>query len=241
MRPDLLRRVLAARDAGRPTALATHLASGRQALLENGAWHGDLALDAAARQAAEAALAEDRSRVVETAEGAVFVEIHNPPLRCIIVGAVHIAQPLARMTALAGYAVTIVDPRRAFASEERFPGVDLSTDWPDEALEALRPDRRTAIVTLTHDPKIDDPALVTALRSDAFYIGALGSRKTHASRCARLREQGFGDADLARIHGPIGLSIGALSPAEIAVSILAQIIATLRADRVKAREEKEGR
>ena len=241
MRPDLLRRVLAARDAGRPTVLATHLASGRQALLESGAWDGDLALDSPARQAAEAALAGDRSRVVETAEGPVFVEIHNPPLRCVIVGAVHIAQPLARMAALAGYAVTIVDPRSAFASEERFPGVELSTDWPDEALEVLRPDRRTAIVTLTHDPKIDDPALVAALRSEAFYIGALGSRKTHASRCARLREQGFGDADFARIHGPVGLSIGALSPAEIAVSILAQIVATLRADRVKAREEKEGR
>jgi xanthine dehydrogenase accessory factor len=132
--------------------------------------------------------------------------------------------------------VTIVDPRSAFASEARFPGVTLSTEWPDEAFETLKPDRRTAVVTLTHDPKIDDPALIATLRSDAFYIGALGSRKTHAGRCARLTEAGFGERDLARIHGPVGLDIGALSPAEIAVSILAQITAVLRADRVKDRK-----
>jgi xanthine dehydrogenase accessory factor len=241
MKLSLLREALAARGSERPAAIATDLGSGRQALLVEGRWSGELALDAAARARIDELVRADKSATIETEGGKVFVEIHNPPLRCVIVGAVHIAQPLARMAALAGYAVTIVDPRRAFANEERFPGVDLSTDWPDEALEALRPDRRTAIVTLTHDPKIDDPALVTALRSEAFYIGALGSRKTHASRCARLREQGFGDADFARIHGPVGLSIGALSPAEIAVSILAQIIATLRADRMKARGEKEAR
>ncbi|MBV9521381.1 MAG: XdhC family protein, partial [Alphaproteobacteria bacterium] len=136
----------------------------------------------------------------------------------------------------AGYAVTVIDPRSAFASDTRFPGVTLSTEWPDDAFEALKPDRRTAIVTLTHDPKIDDPALTAALRSAAFYIGALGSKKTHAARCGRLTEAGFGASDLARIHGPVGLAIGALSPAEIAVSILAQITATLRADRIKGRE-----
>jgi xanthine dehydrogenase accessory factor len=140
------------------------------------------------------------------------------------------------MAALAGYAVTIIDPRSAFASEMRFPGVALSTEWPDDAMAALRPDRRTAVVTLTHDPKIDDPALTAALRSGAFYIGALGSRKTHASRCQRLTEAGFTAGDLSRIHGPVGLNIGALSPAEIAVSILGQITAVLRAERLRGRE-----
>ncbi len=140
------------------------------------------------------------------------------------------------MAALAGYAVTIIDPRSAFASETRFPGVALSTEWPDDAMATLRPDRRTAVVTLTHDPKIDDPALTAALRSGAFYIGALGSRKTHASRCQRLTDAGFTPDDLARIHGPVGLNIGALSPAEIAVSILGQITSVLRVERLKGRE-----
>ena len=132
------------------------------------------------------------------------------------------------MAALAGYAVTIVDPRSAFATDARFPGLELSTEWPDEAFERLQPDRRSAIVTLTHDPKIDDPALIAALRSPAFYIGALGSTRTHAARCRRLVEAGFGEAEIARIHGPVGLDIDAVSPAEIAVSILAQITVVLR-------------
>ena len=147
------------------------------------------------------------------------------------VGAVHIAQPLARMAALAGYLVTVVDPRTAFASDERFPGVEVSTDWPDEALEKLQLNRRTAVVTLTHDPKLDDPALATALRSDVFYIGALGSKRTHAGRLKRLGELGFGEKDFARIHGPVGLDIGAVSPSEIAISILAQITLVLRGQR----------
>jgi xanthine dehydrogenase accessory factor len=147
------------------------------------------------------------------------------------VGAVHIAQPLARMAALAGYVVSIVDPRSAFATEERFTNVELSTEWPDEALERVKPDRRTAIVTLTHDPKLDDPALIAALRSDAFYIGALGSKRTHAARLARLTKEGFGDNEFARIHGPVGLDIGAVSPSEIAVSILAQMTLILRGER----------
>jgi xanthine dehydrogenase accessory factor len=134
---------------------------------------------------------------------------------------------------LAGYTVTVIDPRTSFASAERFPGVELSTEWPDEALAKLKPDRRTAIVTLTHDPKLDDPALAAALKSPAFYIGALGSRKTHAARLQRLGELGFKDSDFARIHGPVGLDIGAVSPAEIAISALAQITSVLRADRIK--------
>jgi xanthine dehydrogenase accessory factor len=146
----------------------------------------------------------------------------------IVVGAVHIAQPLAAMAALAEYAVTIVDPRQAFATQERFPGVALVGDWPDAALRALAPDARTAVVALTHDPKLDDPALAAALRSPAFYVGALGSRKTHAARIERMRAHGFSDAELTRIHAPVGLDLGARSPAEIAVSILAEVTQRLR-------------
>ncbi len=172
---------------------------------------------------AREALGRDRSGRIEDGGAALFVQVFNPPARLIVVGAVHIAQPLVPMAALAGDAVTVVDPRGAFATDRRFPGVSLTDDWPDQALAALAPDRRTAVVTLTHDPKLDDPALMAALRSEAFYIGALGSRRTHAARLERLREAGFDDTELARIHGPVGLSIGARSPAEIAVSILAQI------------------
>ena len=236
MKLDLLKEATAATASGRSAALVTNLKSGLQTLVQGAETKGTLPLDSATMSAIAVALRDDRSTTVETAAGAVFVEVFNPPLRCFVVGAVHIAQPLAQMAALAGYAVTIIDPRSAFASELRFPGIALSTEWPDDAMAVLRPDRRTAIVTLTHDPKIDDPALTAALRSEAFYIGALGSRKTHASRCQRLTEVGFTPADLARIHGPVGLNIGALSPAEIAVSILAQITATLRADRLKGRE-----
>ena len=235
MKRQYLDRVLLAERAGRAVALATHLRSGRQALIEGPDVTGELALDAAARDAVHAALRDDRNRTLDTVDGPIFIEVFNPPLRLVLVGAVHIAQPLARMAALAGYAVTVIDPRSAFATDERFPGIALSTEWPDEALARLRPDRRTAIVTLTHDPKIDDPALTTALRSPAFYIGALGSKRTHAGRLSRLREAGFDAAALARIHGPVGLAIGALSPAEIGVSILAQITQVLRADRVAAR------
>jgi len=236
MKRQYLDRMLAAESEGRPAALATHLKTGRQALIEGDRVDGELTLDRSALEKARAALRDDRNSTIDTAEGSVFVEVFNPPLRLILVGAVHIAQPLARMAAVAGYAVTVIDPRSAFATDERFPGVTLSTEWPDEALARLKPDRRTAIVTLTHDPKIDDPALTAALKSPAFYIGALGSKKTHAGRCGRLKEAGFDDAALVRIHGPVGLSIGALSPAEIGVSILGQITQVLRADRVAARD-----
>jgi xanthine dehydrogenase accessory factor len=160
--------------------------------------------------------------------GPAFLQVFNPPLRMAIIGAVHIAQSLAPMAALAGYAVTVIDPRRAFASDSRFPDVALVNDWPDEALAALAPDRRTAVVTLTHDPKIDDPGLDAALRSEAFYIAALGSRRTHAGRVARLKELGHDAAAIGRIHGPAGLDIGAVSPAEIAISVLGQMTAVLR-------------
>jgi len=236
MKLSLLERALAASRAGRPAVLATNLKTGLQTFIEPTETLGDLTLDADALAAIRKAVTEDRNTTFETAEGPVFVEVFNPRLRCIVVGAVHIAQPLARVAALAGYLVTVIDPRTAFASDERFPDVTLSTEWPDEALEKLKPNRRTAIVTLTHDPKLDDPALSVALRSDAFYIGALGSKKTHAARLKRLAALGFSESEMARIHGPVGLDISAVSPAEIAISILAQITAVLRTETQKSRE-----
>ena len=161
-------------------------------------------------------------------EGEEFVAIHNPPLKLIVVGAVHITQPLLVMARLAGYDPVLVDPRAAFGSRARFPNEEIIDDWPDEALKAQGLDARTAVVTLSHDPKIDDPALTVALRSDAFYIGSLGSSRTHAKRVERLTTAGFNDAQLARIHAPVGLDIGSKSPAEIALSIMAQITETLR-------------
>ncbi len=168
----------------------------------------------------------DRSGVAQ--DGRTFVAIHNPPLRLVIVGAVHIAQPLVAMARSCGYQPIVVDPRAAFATDKRFPETMLIDDWPDAALRALNLDRRTAVVTLSHDPKLDDPALITALDSDAFYIGSLGSKRTHAKRVGRLAEAGFSDTQIARIHGPVGLDLGGRQPAEIAVSIMAQITQILR-------------
>ena len=161
-------------------------------------------------------------------EGEDFVAIHNPPLRMAIIGGVHIAQALSQMARLAGFAVAVIDPREAFASAARFPGVDLMHDWPDEALQAFAPDGRTAVVTLTHDPKLDDPAIRTALASECFYLGCLGSKRTHGKRLDRLTAEGVSEADLARIHAPVGLDIGAKTPAEIAVSVMAEIVQRLR-------------
>lgn len=168
----------------------------------------------------------DRSGVEE--DGRTFVAIHNPPLRMIVVGAVHIAQALVPMARACGYDPVIVDPRPAFGSEARFPGETISEDWPDEALAQIGLDPRTCVVTLTHDPKLDDPAIQAALGSDVFYLGCLGSTRTHAKRVARLQEAGFSDDQIARIHAPVGLDIGGRSPAEIAVSIMAQITERLR-------------
>lgn len=178
--------------------------------------------------AAKAAAKADASGEAQIEGQTWFLEVHNPPLELVLVGAVHIAQPLAAIATLSGYAVRIIDPRTAFATEARFPGLWLSHDWPDQALAGAPLGRRSALVVLAHDPKIDDPALEVALRSSAFYIGALGSKRTHAARLDRLRSRGFSDQDLARIHGPVGLAIGARSPAEIALSILAQMTQTLR-------------
>ncbi len=223
---ETLDRLIAAREEGRAVALATELDSGRQWLI--GPDHAPEDAPEEVVAAARAALADDRSRTVEGPSGPLFVQAHTPPWRMLVVGAVHITQPLARMAALAGYRVTVVDPRGAFASAERFPDIEVSDEWPDEALERLAPDSRTAVVTLTHDPKLDDAALEVALRSDAFYIGSLGSRKTHRARTERLAEHGYDEATIARIHGPVGVPIGARAPSEIAVAILAQVIAARR-------------
>ena len=223
MKAEVLAQLNADRAEKRPVALVTALKSGEQRLVYSSNNSGLEELSSGLVEETQTALRDDRSRPIETGAGRYFIQVHNPPLRLFIVGAVHIAQPLARMAALAGYAVTVVDPRQAFASDERFPDVAVSRDWPDAALSELAPDTRTAVVTLTHDPKLDDPALAVALRSDAFYVGSLGSRRTHALRCERLAELGLDESRIARIHGPIGLDIGALSPAEIALAIMAQI------------------
>ncbi|MCW5771983.1 MAG: XdhC family protein [Rhodospirillaceae bacterium] len=218
----------AARAAKRPVVLATALKSGAQCLIDGDKAEGDLASTEALRVAARRALRDDKSHTIETEAGPIFLQAFNPPLRMFVVGAVHIAQALAPIAAAAGYEVTLIDPRRSFATATRFPGVALTHEWPDEAMDRLKLDSRTAVVTLTHDPKIDDPALERALRSDCFYIGCLGSTRTHKARLGRLSGQGFGEKDFARLHGPVGLDIGAKSPAEIAISIIAEVVAVLR-------------
>jgi len=219
--------VIAANAAGRSVALATGLTSGAQLFLDGETTEGNLQLDEASLSAAREALRGDRNIALDTAEGRVFVQVFSPPRRCFVIGAVHIAQPLVPMLIATDYKPIVIDPRGAWATEARFPGVELSSEWPDEALERMKPDRASAVVALTHDPKIDDPALIAALRSDCFYIGALGSRRTHAKRLERLAAEGFGENELSRIHAPIGLNIGAVSQAEIAVSIVAEITAVL--------------
>lgn len=226
MRVANLHQILADRAKARSVVLATNLRSGREELL----YPTEEEERSSVLAAAKSAVRKDLSTRIETDEGPVFLHVFNPPLRMVLVGAVHISQPLARIAALAGYNVTVVDPRRAFASEYRFPGVNVLTEWPDDALTSLALDRRTAVVALTHDPKLDDPALSVALRSPAFYVGALGSRKTHAARKDRLARSGFSPAEIARVRGPVGLEIGARSPSEIAVSVLAEVTQVLRTD-----------
>ncbi len=226
MKADLLEQLVEDRRHDRAVVLATNLESGEQILLyplEAGPEDGG-----SLHQAARLALLDDRSQPVDEPDGRYFLQVHNPPHRLVVVGAVHIAQPLTQMARQAGFQVSLIDPREAFNTEGRFPGVDRRLSWPDAALIDLEPDHRTAVVTLTHDPKLDDPALVAALTSPAFYIGALGSRKTHSRRLQRLTEAGFDDEALSRIHGPVGLNIGARTPGEIAAAILAQVIGALR-------------
>ena len=220
--------VIAANAEGRSVALATELKSGAQLFLDGERTEGSLELDEVSLGAMGEALRADRNISLDTVQGRVFVQVFSPPRRCFVIGAVHIAQPLVPMLVACDYKPIVIDPRGAWATEARFPGVELSSEWPDEALERMKPDRASAVVALTHDPKIDDPGLIVALRSQAFYIGALGSRRTHAKRLERLAEHGFGENELSRIHGPIGLNIGGVSQAEVAVSIVAEMTQVLR-------------
>jgi xanthine dehydrogenase accessory factor len=231
MKLDIRKSLNAARAARQPAIIVTDIASGAQRFVGS----VDIAADPL-HEVLERHLRSGKSGMEETAAGRVFLTVHVPPARLVITGAVHISQALAPLARLLGYDVTIVDPRTAFASPERFPDVELIAQWPDEALPPLGIDRYTAFVALTHDPKIDDPALLHALARDCFYIGALGSKKTHARRVDRLKAQGIAEAAVARIHAPIGLAIGAVSPAEIAVAIMGEITATLRLG-----EERAGR
>ena len=224
MNREVLNQVLEDRAMKRPVIVATKLSDGAQSLIY--ADHLDDAGDLA--ESAAQVFKTDQSRTVETPDGEVFLHVHNPPLKMVMIGAVHIAQHLAPMAEMLGYAVTIVDPRGAFATEDRFPGASVLAEWPDEIWRELGVDRRTAVVALTHDPKIDDPALKLALESPAFYVGALGSKKTHGRRVDRLGGEGVSSDAIDRIHAPIGLDIGAKGPAEIAVSILAEVTSRLR-------------
>lgn len=229
MKRALLDRLMQARRHGTTCAMLRDLKTGAQGLYINDEFTDEFASGSGLQPLVLKAISEDVSGRLPEPYQDIFVQVFNPPVRLIVVGAVHIAQALAPMAALAGYGVTVIDPRRAFATDQRFPGVTLLDEWPDDGLAALKPDSRTAVVTLTHDPKLDDAALSVALKSQCFYIGCLGSRKTHQARLNRLTRMGFGEADLARIHGPVGLPIGALTPAEIAVSTLAQITQVRRA------------
>ena len=229
MKLDILHTLNTERDARRAVVVVTNVESGAQRIVKA----ADVGRDPLA-DVIDKRLRMAKSGMEETAEGRAFLTVHVPSPRLVITGAVHISQALAPMGQLLGYDVTIVDPRTAFASPERFPDVKVLAEWPDTALPPLNIDRYTAFVALTHDPKIDDPALLHALQRDCFYIGALGSKKTHGRRVERLKQAGIPDAAIARIHAPIGLSLGAVSPAEIAVSIIAEITQSLRVKSDKA-------
>jgi xanthine dehydrogenase accessory factor len=218
-----LRALNQARDAKRAVVLATWLDTGEERLIE---------LDGPVEEAISAAVAEafahDRSTTVVVDGRDLFLNVFNPPLRLVIIGAVHVAQPLSALAQISGYDVTIVDPRRAWSDPARFPGIRVLNTWPDDALKTLELDHRTAVATLTHDPKIDDPALHVALRTPVFYVGSLGSRRTHAKRLKRLHEAGFSNAETDRINAPVGLDIGARTHAEIALSVMAEVVAAQR-------------
>lgn len=218
---DQLREDIGARV---PVALVTWLGSGTQQLAYKGQSVGDDDLTAAI----DDGFRTDKSRTIVVDGEDVFINVYNPPLQMVMIGAVHIAQALVPIARQAGYDVIVIDPRTAFASEERFAGVPRDARWPDEALPEIGLDARTAFIALTHDPKIDDPALQIALASEAFYIGALGSNRTHAKRVDRLTQAGISQDALGRINAPIGLDIGAVGPVEIAVSIIAEVTAALR-------------
>lgn len=228
MRQGMAHALLAARREARPVVLLTPLDGGLLRLLDEAGLQLLARTEPELAAAARAALASDRVQVAGESGHEVMLAPHNPPLRLVIVGAVHISEALCAMARATGYAVTVIDPRSAFLRPERFPGVQLVDQWPHEAFAMINPDARTAVVLLTHDPKIDDPALLAVLPTPAFYVGALGSTRTHAKRLQRLADAGVDEAARARIRGPAGLPIGARTPAEIAVSVLAEMTQALR-------------
>ncbi|MDP4006644.1 XdhC family protein [Methylobacterium sp. NEAU K] len=225
MRAAILDTLNGERAARRATILVTDIADGAQRLVREAEIAGDPLAEVLTKQ-----LAAGKSGLVDIGGRQVFLTVQAPPVRLVVIGAVHISQAMATMAAGLDLALTVIDPRTAFASPERFPGIELVAEWPDAALGRSVPplDRYCALAALTHDPKIDDPALKAALAAECFYVGALGSRKTHAARVARLAEAGFSPDQIGRIRAPIGLAIGAVSPAEIALSVLAEVVASLR-------------
>ncbi|MDE2362827.1 MAG: XdhC family protein [Hyphomicrobiales bacterium] len=233
MKLDLLAALNEERRARRAAVLVTDLGAGAQRLVKGDAIADDPLADMLDRQ-----LRMGKSGSVEHDGKSYFLTVQAPPARLVVIGAVHVSQALAEMARMVDFDVTIVDPRTAFATPERFPNVRVVAEWPDKALASFGLDRYTALAALTHDPKIDDPALDLALKAECFYIGALGSRKTHAKRIERLTAAGFGQDALSRIHAPIGLDIGAVSPAEIAVSVLGEIVLSLRKKPLRADKEK---
>ena len=232
-RADRLAAFNAERAMRRPCTLVTNIASGKQRLVRAADVDSEPMADILKER-----LRLGKSGIVEWGGEELFLRVETPPVRLVVIGAVHVSQMLAPIVSLAGFDMIIIDPRNAFATPERFPGVQLIAEWPEVALASLHLDHYTAMVLLTHDPRIDDQGLTEALRADCFYIGALGSRKTHANRLERMRAKGFGDAALKRIHAPIGLDIGAVSPAEIAVSIAGEIIADLHRKALRVETEK---
>jgi xanthine dehydrogenase accessory factor len=223
MEKAMLERLLKTRESRRAVALVSDLETGAQRLVAREDAQRDQLADALQK-----GFRFDESRVVKTGEGEFFVNIYNPPLKLILIGAVHISQVLIPLARALNYHVFVIDPRGAFGSGERFPGVDVAVEWPDEILPGIGLDARTAMVLLTHDPKIDDPALAAGIASECFYIGALGSKRTHAQRIERFKARGFSEVQLKRVHAPIGLEIGAKGAAEIAVAIVAQMTMVLR-------------
>jgi xanthine dehydrogenase accessory factor len=223
MNAEIFAEIMNARAQRKPVALVTALEGGQQRVVAR-----DHAADDILAQVLDEAFRFDRSGVHKIPEGEFFVHIYNPPLRLVIIGAVHIAQAVIPIAKAAGYDIVVVDPRGAFATGERFPDIALHAEWPDEILPNLGLDQRSALFALTHDPKIDDPALHLALKSKVFYVGALGSKKTQWTRRQRLTDAGFSEKDIARIHGPIGIDIGAQGAPEIAISIMAELTRVLR-------------
>ena len=218
MKDKTLKLVLSEKNNRNTIIVATELESGQQIILNNNDKNNQIYISA------KSLIKQGKSDIINIDNQRWFINISLPPLRLVTVGAVHIAQPLAEIATIAGYEVTIIDPRAAFANNKRFPNINIINEWPEEALIDFKIDNRTAVVTLTHDPKLDDSALYAALNSKAFYIGSLGSKKTHNARIERLKIAGFNEDAIKNIHGPVGLSIGAKSPQEIAISIMSELI-----------------